>query len=101
VIAGSVLCFWVHPGHLVKVDGGGFCATLRELGKLQLTQNRAALLSLKCTQKANISNMHVHFPWLKVEERLTSSLLVFVRSFDMLNAQSLFKLLAHSSDNHV
>ena len=45
--------------------------------------------------------MHVHLSWLKVEERLTSLLLVFVRSVDKLNAQRcLFKLLAHSSDTH-
>jgi hypothetical protein len=42
--------------------------------------------------------MHVNLSWLKVEERLTSSLLVFVRGIDMLNAPScLFELLAHSS----
>ena len=45
-------------------------------------------------------------PWMytesiKVEERLTSSLLVFVRGIDMLKAQSgLFKRLALSSDTH-
>ena len=45
--------------------------------------------------------MHVILSWLKVEERLTSSLLVFVRSIDMLNAPScLFKLLAHSLYTH-
>jgi hypothetical protein len=46
--------------------------------------------------------MHVNLSSLKGEERLTSSLLVFVRSVDMLNApRCLFKLLAHSSDTHV
>jgi hypothetical protein len=45
--------------------------------------------------------MYVNLSWLKVEEILTSSLLVFVRSVDMLNVLScLFKLLAHSSDTH-
>ena len=76
-------------------------ATKRDLGKLQWSQNRAAWLALKCKQRANINNMHVHLSWLKVEERLTTSLLVFVRSADMLNAQMcLFKLLAHSLDTH-
>ena len=70
-------------------------------GKLQLAQNRAAQLALKCTWRANINNMHVNPSWLKVEERLTLSLLVFVRSVDKLNAPScLFKLLAYSSDTH-
>jgi hypothetical protein len=45
--------------------------------------------------------MHVNLSWLKMEERLTSSLLVFVRSVDMLNAlRCLLKLLAHRSDTH-
>jgi hypothetical protein len=45
--------------------------------------------------------MHDNLSWLKVEERLTSSLLVLMRGFDMLTAPScLFELLAHSSDTH-
>jgi hypothetical protein len=68
---------------------------------LQLAQNREARLGLGCTPRANINNMHVNLSWLKVEERLTSSLLVFVRGIDMLNAPScLFELLAHGSDTH-
>ena len=67
----------------------------------QLAQNRAAQLALGCTQRANINNMHVNLSWLKVEERLTSSLLLFMRGIDMLNALScLSKLLAHSLDTH-
>ena len=70
-------------------------------GKLQLVQNRAAQLVLGYTQRANINNMHVNLSWLKVEERLTSSLRVFMRGIDMLNAPScLSKLLAHSADTH-
>ena len=45
--------------------------------------------------------MHVNLSWLKVEERLTSSLLLFMRGIALLNAPScLSKLLAHSSDTH-
>jgi hypothetical protein len=54
-------------------------ATKRDLGKLQLDQNRAAQLALNCTWRANNINMHVNLLWFKVEERWTSSLLVFVR----------------------
>ena len=76
-------------------------ATKRDSGKLQLAQNRAARLALGYTKRANINNMHVNLSWLKVEERLITSLLVFVRGIDMLNAPScLFELLAHSSDTH-
>jgi hypothetical protein len=67
----------------------------------KLSQNRAAQLALKCTQRANINNMHVNLSWLKVEGRWTTSLFVFIRSVDKLNALScLFKLLAHSSDTY-
>ena len=73
--------------------------TKKDLRKLQLAQNRAARMALECTQRANINNMHVNLSSLK--ERLTSSLLVFVRGIDMLNALScLFGLLGHSSDTH-
>ena len=45
--------------------------------------------------------MHVNLSCLKVEERLTSSLLVFIRSVDKLNVPScLLKILAHSSDTY-
>jgi hypothetical protein len=45
--------------------------------------------------------MHINLSWLKVEERLTSSLLVLVRAVDKLNVpSSLFKIPAHSSDTH-
>ena len=63
-------------------------ATKRDLGKLQLAQNRAARLTLKSTRRANINDMHVNLLWLKVKERLTSSLLVLVRSVDKLNVPS-------------
>ena len=75
-------------------------ATKKDLGKVQLIKDRATRLALKCTRRANINDMHVNLSWLKVEERLTSSLLVFV-SVHKLNAQRcLFKLLAHNSDTH-
>ena len=67
-------------------------ATKTDSGKLQLAQNEAAWLVLECTQKASNNNMHVNLSWLKVEERLNSSVLVFVRGIDMLKAPScLFK----------
>ena len=87
-----------HPDYCSVVWSG---ATKRDLGNVQLAQNRAARLALGCTQRANINNIHVNLSLLEMEERLTSSLLVFMRRFDMLNAPScLFELLAHSSDTH-
>jgi hypothetical protein len=49
------------------------------MGKLQLTQNKEAWMALKCTWRANINDMHVNLSWLNVDDRLTASLLVFVR----------------------
>ena len=61
----------------------------------------AQRLALLCTQRANINNMHVNLSLLNVEKRLTSSLLVFMRGVDMLNALScLSELLAHCLDTH-
>jgi hypothetical protein len=60
-----------------------------------LAQNRAARLALKSTLSVNINYMHVNLSWLKVEERSTSLLLVFVRGVDVLKVPSyLFKILA-------
>ena len=42
----------------------------------QLALNRAAQLALKSTRGMYVNDVHVHLFWLKVEERLTSSLLV-------------------------
>jgi hypothetical protein len=76
-------------------------ATKSDVGKLQLAQNRAARLALKSTRRAHINDMHVNLSWLKVEERFTSTLHVFVRGVDKLNVPScLFKILAHSSNIH-
>ena len=89
----SFVAPWLLFSHVVRCHKEGLT--------LQLAQNRAARLALKCTLRANVNNMHVNLSWLKAEERLTSSLPVFARSVDKLNAPScLFKLLAHTPDTH-
>jgi hypothetical protein len=60
------------------------CVAKKDIGKLQLIQNRAAGIALRCTRRANVSSMNVSLSWLKVEKRLTASLLVFVRGVDGL-----------------
>ena len=64
------------------------CAAKKDKGQLQLVHNRAAHIVLRCTPRMNVNNIHVSLPWLKVEERLTASLLVFVRGVDMLKVPS-------------
>ena len=50
----------------------------KDLVKLQLAQNRVARFALNCNQRADINTMHASLSWLRVEERLTASLL-FIR----------------------
>jgi hypothetical protein len=64
-------------------------ATKRDLGKYKLAQNRAARLALGCKQRAKMNNKHVSLYWLKVKERSTSSLLVFVRGTPMHTPQDM------------
>ena len=104
--AGHTGSSFVSPGllfsHGVKChkEGPRKITIGSEQGSTAGPQNRAARLALGCTQRANVNHMHVNLSWLKVEERLTSSL-VFMRGIDMLNAPScLSKLLAHSLDTH-
>ena len=72
------------------------------LVKLQLAQNRAARLALHCNQRANINTMHSSLYCLKVEERLTASLLVFIRNIDVLEITNcLHSQFTHSTDTHL
>ena len=66
-----------------------------------MAQNRAARLALKCTQRANINNMHVNLSWLKVDEKLNRQLGAFNMSIPLTNTSiNEFKLLAQSSNTH-
>ena len=50
-------------------------AARKYLVKLQLAQNRVAHLALHCNQKADINTIQATLSWLRVEKRLTMSLL--------------------------
>jgi hypothetical protein len=77
-------------------------AAKKDLVKLQLAQNRVARLALHCNQRANINTMHSSLYCLKVEERLTASLLVFIRNIDVLEITScLHSQFTHSTDTHL
>ncbi|CDQ80817.1 unnamed protein product [Oncorhynchus mykiss] len=54
-------------------------AARKDLVKLQLPQNGAAHLALNCNQRADKNTMHASLSWLRVEERLTASLLLFYK----------------------
>jgi hypothetical protein len=80
------------------------CAAKKDMGQLQFVQNKAARISLRCTWRESVSNMHVSLSFLNVEERLTATLLVFVRGVMKMNVMKvpncLFKQLAQSSDTN-
>jgi hypothetical protein len=55
-----------------------------------------------CTWRVNASNTHVNISWLKVEERLTASLLVFVPGVEgtELSVQAVGTQFGHSLVPH-
>lgn len=79
-------------------------AAKKDIGKLQLVQIRTARIALRCTQRANVNDMHVNLSWLKVKERSNASLLVFVQGVDVLKelnfVQAVGTQLEHSPVSH-
>lgn len=53
-------------------------ATRQDLDELQLTQNRAAHLTLCCSGGSSVEWMHAALSWIKVDQRLTRSLVTFL-----------------------
>lgn len=60
-------------------------ANKKVLQKLQLVQNKASCLALHCSSGESFEGMHDALSWLKVEDRLLSSLLVFFRNICTLS----------------
>lgn len=54
-------------------------ASKTDLTKLQLIQNRAARLALRCPFRTSTSARHERLSWLKVEDRLTCTLILFCK----------------------
>ena len=84
-----------------------YCATVwsgttkMNLGKLQRAQNRGARVAFGCTIRANINNNHNQLGWLKVEERLKTSLLSFVKDiFHLKIPDCLYEQLTLCDDTH-
>ena len=68
----------------------------KDLVKLQLAQNRVAHLALHSNQKAVINIIHASLSWLRVKERLTASLLLFIRNINVLEITNCLQ----SQDTH-
>ena len=100
------MLFWHHTPQALVVSYLDYCpviwssAAKKDLVKLQLAQNRAARLALHCNQRANINTMHASLSWLRVEERLTASLLVFIRNIVLEIPNGLHSQLTHRTDTH-
>ena len=76
-------------------------ANQRDLGKLQLAQNRAARLALQCPSRSNVDVMHGKLSWVKVKDGLTVSLIVFLRNIrESKYPTCLYTQLRLSSDTH-
>ena len=76
-------------------------AAKKDLAKQQLAQMREALLALNYTNITNFNNMHDSFSWLRVDERFTASLLVFMRNITVMKIPDcLHNQITFSSDTH-
>ena len=76
-------------------------AARKDLVKLKLAQNRETHFALNCNLRADKNTMHVSLSWLRVEERLTASLLLLIRNINVLKIPiCLLGQLTHSSDTH-
>lgn len=52
-------------------------AAKKDIAKLQIAQNKAARLALKCRNRTNVIKMHESLSWSMVEQRLMASLIWF------------------------
>lgn len=76
-------------------------ASKTDLSKLQIIQNRAARLALRCPFRTSVSAMHERLAWFKVEDRMTCSLILFCKNvFISHKPLSLFSQLQLTSDRH-
>ena len=53
-------------------------ASKKDLDKLQLAQNRAARLALRCSGRSSVEWMHAALSWMRVDQRLACSLVTFL-----------------------
>lgn len=76
-------------------------ASKQELNKIQLTQNRAARLALHCSMRDSVEGMHARLLWMRVEERLAYSLVMYIRNICALRKPTyLYSQLTHTNDRH-
>ena len=76
-------------------------AAKKDLHKLQIAQNKAARLALKCNIRLNTQLIHQNLSWLLVEQRLTASLAVFFRNICLNKKPNcLYTNIHYTCDRH-
>ena len=76
-------------------------ASKQELGKLQLAQNKAARLALHCSVRTSVDSMHARLSWMRVNERLAYSLIMFLNNvYPSQKPFSLFQQLLAANQRH-
>ena len=59
-------------------------ASKQNMCKLQLAQNRAARLALRCSVRSSVDAMHARLSWMRVDERLACSLILFLNNHSVI-----------------
>ena len=76
-------------------------ASKKELRKLQIGQNKAARVALKCKYRSSIVLMHRKLSWLMVEQRLLLSLILFFRKIcGSKEPDCLYNLIQYTCNRH-
>ena len=76
-------------------------ASKQELSKLQLAQNRAARLALHCSVRSSVDVMHARLSWMRVDERLACSLILFLNNvYSSQKPVSLSLQLSPANERH-
>ena len=76
-------------------------ASKQELSKLQLAQNRAARLALHCSVRSSVDAMHARLSWMRVDERLACSLILFLNNvYSSQKPVSLSLQLSPANERH-
>ena len=76
-------------------------ASKQEISKLQLVQNRAARLALRCSVRSSVDAMNARLSWMRVDERLACSLILFLNNvYSSQKPFSLFLQLEPANERH-
>lgn len=96
VVCTLVLC------HLDYCSVVWSAASSSHLKQLQVAQNKAARLVLRCSLRTSVVEMHERLAWLMVKQRLSVNMLVYFHK--IINTQTpkfLYDKIIYTSDTHL